>query len=57
MLPEIDQAIYAFASRIGTLAHDINIEGGGIESENSLRRIVPIEVLTLLALLVKKDKY
>ena len=57
MLPEIDQAIYAFASRIGTPAYDINIEGGGIESENSLRRIVPNEVLALIAVLVKKDKY
>jgi hypothetical protein len=57
LLPEIDQAIYAFASRIGTPVHDINIKGGGIESENSLRRIVPNEVLTLLALLVKRDKY
>jgi hypothetical protein len=57
LLPEIDQAIYAFASRIGTPAYDINIEGGGIESENSLRRIVPNEVLALIAVLVKKDKY
>ena len=57
MLPEIDEAIYAFASRIGAPAHDINIEGGGFESENSLRRIVPNEVLTLIAVLVKRDKY